>query len=348
MIKVAKKEKINYLKPSSKTSINTINNNINNINNIEDIQYSNEYQNLNTNNSNDINTTLSNISNQLKNIAIIDKSKEQKLLNSSFRVTNRNKNLNSFFDTTNIESNQKFHNLQRKKVFNIFFPKSLKYENINIDETQKENLELKENVKFLLKQIKRYQKSGLTIEDMNINREQKIQQLEQEILELKNELNSYKEQLLISHENNESLKKENQQLKEYINIYDNINIKESNERKNKFDEIEKDNINNNNKYIYKNNRKTNIDKNEEEENEINSNSKLSDELLYEINKELLQSKNNDNKYKNKSYLSEGKLYTRKNIGKNLSFNYEPKKINIFNKYKTNRKFNYSNNLVKNK
>ena len=348
MIKVAKKEKINYLKHSSKTSINTINNNINNINNIEDIQYSNEYQNLNTNNSNDINTTLSNISNQLKNIAIIDKSKEQKLLNSSFRVTNRNKNLNSFFDTTNIESNQKFHNLQRKKVFNIFFPKSLKYENINIDETQKENLELKENVKFLLKQIKRYQKSGLTIEDMNINREQKIQQLEQEILELKNELNSYKEQLLISHENNESLKKENQQLKEYINIYDNINIKESNERKNKFDEIEKDNINNNNKYIYKNNRKTNIDKNEEEENEINSNSKLSDELLYEINKELLQSKNNENKYKNKSYLSEGKLYTRKNIGKNLSFNYEPKKINIFNKYKTNRKFNYSNNLVKNK
>ena len=348
MIKVAKKEKINYLKPSSKTSINTINNNINNINNIEDIQYSNEYQNLNTNNSNDINTTLSNISNQLKNIAIIDKSKEQKLLNSSFRVTNRNKNLNSFFDTTNIESNQKFHNLQRKKVFNIFFPKSLKYENINIDETQKENLELKENVKFLLKQIKRYQKSGLTIEDMNINREQKIQQLEQEILELKNELNSYKEQLLISHENNESLKKENQHLKEYINIYDNINIKESNERKNKFDEIEKDNINNNNKYIYKNNRKTNIDKNEEEENEINSNSKLSDELLYEINKELLQSKNNENKYKNKSYLSEGKLYTRKNIGKNLSFNYEPKKINIFNKYKTNRKFNYSNNLVKNK
>ena len=345
MIKVAKKEKINYLKPSSKTSINTINNNINNI---EDIQYSNEYQNLNTNNSNDINTTLSNISNQLKNIAIIDKTKEQKLLNSSFRVTNRNKNLNSFFDTTNIESNQKFHNLQRKKVFNIFFPKSLKYENINIDETQKENLELKENVKFLLKQIKRYQKSGLTIEDMNINREQKIQQLEQEILELKNELNSYKEQLLISHENNESLKKENQHLKEYINIYDNINIKESNERKNKFDEIEKDNINNNNKYIYKNNRKTNIDKNEEEENEINSNSKLSDELLYEINKELLQSKNNENKYKNKSYLSEGKLYTRKNIGKNLSFNYEPKKINIFNKYKTNRKFNYSNNLVKNK
>ena len=335
MIKVAKKEKINYLKPSSKTSLN-------NINNIEDIQYSNDYQNLNTNNSNDINTTLSNISNQLKNIAIIDKTKEQKLLNSSFRVTNRNRNLNSFFDTTNIDSNQRFHNLQRKKVFNIFFPKNIKYENINIDETQKENIELKENIKFLLKQIKKYQKCGLTIEDMNVNRENKIQQLEQEISELKNELNIYKTQLLISQENNETLKKENQQLKEYIN---NINIEESNERKNKFDELEN---NDNNKYIYKNNRKENADKNEEEENEINSNSKLSDELLYEINKELLQSKNNENKNKNKSFLSEGKLYTRKNVGKNRSFNYEPKKINILNKYKSNRKFNYSNNFVKNK
>ena len=334
MIKVAKKEKINYLKPASKNIIN----------NIEDIPYSNEYQNINTNNSNDINTTLSNISNQLKNIAIIDKTKEQKLLNSSFRVTNRNRNLNSFFDTTNIETSQRFNNLQKKRVYNIFFPKNINYENIiNVDDIQKENMELKENVKFLLKQIKRYQKSGLTIEDMNTNREQKMEKLEKEISELKNEINSYKNQLLISHNNNMELKKENQQLKEYIN---NMNIKESNERKNKFDEIEKNNLKQN--YVYRNNMKINIDKNEEEENEMNSNSKLSDELLYEINKELLQSKNNENKNRNKSYLSEGKLYTRKNVAKNLSFNYEPKKINILSKYKSNRKFNYSNNFGNNK
>ena len=61
---------------------------------------------------------------------------------------------------------------------------------------------------------------------------------------------------------------------------------------------------------------------------MNSNSKLSDELLYEINKELLQSKNNENKNRNKSYLSEGKLYTRKYVAKNLSFNYEPKNISF--------------------
>ena len=180
MIKAMKKEKISYLKPSSRTNTN-----------IEDIIYSEDYQNNNTNN--DINTTLTNISNQLKNIAFIDKNKEQKLLNTSFRVTNRNKNVNSFFDITNIDNNtsQKFQSLKPKRVFNFFIAKNIKYENPNFEEIQKENLELKENIKFLLKQIKKYQKSGLTIEDMNVNREQKMEKLEKEISELKKELNSY-------------------------------------------------------------------------------------------------------------------------------------------------------------
>ena len=343
-MKVVKKEKINYLKPSSKT----------NINNVEDIIYSNEYQNTNSNN-NDINTTLSNISNQLRNIALIDKNKEQRLLNSSFRVTNRNKNLNSFFDTTNIELNQRFHNLQKKKVFDIFLPKNIKYENFSLDEIQKENLELKENVKFLLKQIKRYQKSGLTIEDMNVNREQKMEKLEQEISILKKELNSYKNQLLILNNNNEELKAENLELKEYINS---LNKKELNEIKNKYEEKYLDELGENNlkkynqinNYAYKNKNINNIKKNEnEEDNENNSNSKLSDELLYDINKELMGGKHIEIKNKNKSYLSEGKLYTRKNVIKNLSFNYEPNNINIRKqKNKSNKKFTYSKNFLKNK
>lgn len=343
-MKVVKKEKINYLKPSSKT----------NINNVEDIIYSNEYQNTNSNN-NDINTTLSNISNQLRNIALIDKNKEQRLLNSSFRVTNRNKNLNSFFDTTNIELNQRFHNLQKKKVFDIFLPKNIKYENFSLDEIQKENLELKENVKFLLKQIKRYQKSGLTIEDMNVNREQKMEKLEQEISILKKELNSYKNQLLILNNNNEELKAENLELKEYINS---LNNKELNEIKNKYEEKYLDELGENNlkkynqinNYAYKNKNINNIKKNEnEEDNENNSNSKLSDELLYDINKELMGGKHIEIKNKNKSYLSEGKLYTRKNVIKNLSFNYEPNNINIRKqKNKSNKKFTYSKNFLKNK
>ena len=343
-MKVVKKEKINFLKPSSKT----------NIYNVEDIIYSNEYQNTNSNN-NDINTTLSNISNQLRNIALIDKNKEQRLLNSSFRVTNRNKNINSFFDTTNIELNQRFHNLQKKKVFDIFLPKNIKYENFSLDEIQKENLELKENVKFLLKQIKKYQKSGLTIEDMNVNREQLMEKLEQEISILKKELNSYKNQLLILNNNNEELKAENLELKEYINS---LNNKELNEIKNKYDEKYLDELGENNlkkynqinNYAYKNKNINNIEKNEnEEDNENNSNSKLSDELLYDINKELMGGKHIEIKNKNKSYLSEGKLYTRKNVIKNLSFNNEPNNINILKqKNKSNKKFTYTKNFLKNK
>jgi hypothetical protein len=341
MIKAMKKEKISYLKPSSRTNTN-----------IEDIIYSEEYQNNNTNN--DINTTLTNISNQLKNIAFIDKNKEQKLLNTSFRVTNRNKNVNSFFDITNIDNNtsQKFQSLKPKRVFNFFIAKNIKYENPNFEEIQKENLELKENIKFLLKQIKKYQKSGLTIEDMNVNREQKMEKLEKEISELKKELNSYRNQIMILNTNNQKLNDENQELKEYIN-----NINELKESQNQFIEkkidLRENNISNykepNNNFVYKSKKKNlNNEKNEnEEENNMNSNSKLSEELLYEINKELLHGKMVENK--NKSYFSEGKLYQRKNVIKNISFNYEPNYMNKRNEnYKINKKYTYSKNITKNK
>ncbi len=336
-----KKEKISYLKPSSRTNTN-----------IEDIIYSEDYQNNNTNN--DINTTLTNISNQLKNIAFIDKNKEQKLLNTSFRVMNRNKNVNSFFDITNIDNNtsQKFQSLKPKRVFNFFIAKNIKYENPNFEEIQKENLELKENIKFLLKQIKKYQKSGLTIEDMNVNREQKMEKLEKEISELKKELNSYRNQIMILNTNNQKLNDENQELKEYIN-----NINELKESQNQFIEkkidLRENNISNykepNNNFVYKSKKKNlNNEKNEnEEENNMNSNSKLSEELLYEINKELLHGKMVENK--NKSYFSEGKLYQRKNVIKNISFNYEPNYMNKRNEnYKINKKYTYSKNITKNK
>ena len=341
MIKAMKKEKISCFKPSSRTNTN-----------IEDIIYSEDYQNNNTNN--DINTTLTNISNQLKNIAFIDKNKEQKLLNTSFRVMNRNKNVNSFFDITNIDNNtsQKFQSLKPKRVFNFFIAKNIKYENPNFEEIQKENLELKENIKFLLKQIKKYQKSGLTIEDMNVNREQKMEKLEKEISELKKELNSYRNQIMILKNKKQKLNDENQELKEYIN-----NINELKESQNQFIEkkidLRENNISNykepNNNFVYKSKKKNlNNEKNEnEEENNMNSNSKLSEELLYEINKELLHGKMVENK--NKSYFSEGKLYQRKNVIKNISFNYEPNYMNKRNEnYKINKKYTYSKNITKNK
>ena len=206
MTKVLKKEKINYLKGSKPYLDNTLS--FDNISN-------NNISNNNINNNN-INTTLTNISNQLKNIAIIDKNKAFKL-NSSFHLKNKNKrnnNINSniksnnnssnsnyyintsmniennqnksnFFDiTTNLEINQRFQNLREMRVFNFYILKTINYENYNInyEDIKKENVELKENIKFLLKQIKKYQKSGLTIEDMDINRQKELENYEKRLM----------------------------------------------------------------------------------------------------------------------------------------------------------------------
>ena len=362
MKKVAKKEKkINYLKTPK---------------NLLDEVYSPEYQRNSINN--DINTTLTNISNQLKNIALIDKSKELKLLNSSFRTkrlnynsnpniinninnnnyinsslniekNQNNQNKSNFFDTSNLDINNKFQNLQKKRVCDFLILKSIKYENYNYDEIQKENDELKENIKFLLKQIKKYQKNGMTIEDMNANREEKMQKLENEVKELKQELNICRNKIIILNKSNNELQKENNELKIYINdnmeennnnnIKENENIYEDNYM-NDPNYLSENNINENNlNLIYK----KNINKNEDE-NEINSNSKLSEELLYDINKQIFHDKNK--KYSNLSYLSEGKLYCRKNI-KNLSFNNDTRKqYNYKQKNQSNKTFTYSKNFLK--
>ena len=220
MTKVIKKEKVNYLRGIKTYLDNTIS--FDNISN----------NNISINN---INTTLTNISNQLKNIEIDDKNKEFKLLNSSFHINNKNfknnnisnkkKNINNinninntnnnyintsmniennynksnFFDiTANLEINQKFQDLQIIKVFNFNILNKLNYDNCitNIDEIKKENIELKENIKFLLKQIKKYQKNGITIEDMNLNRQQELENYQKQIKELKQEIISYKNKII--------------------------------------------------------------------------------------------------------------------------------------------------------
>ena len=175
-----------------------------------------DYSNISSSN---INVTLSNISNQLKNIAIVDKTKPFKILNSNhqpnkkhnniphnprkinyitpnnftgnnsiilnnnyFNNTNNNEsaidnNTNNLFDITNI-SNQKFsQSLQKINLENF----TIKNTNTNNnEELKKQNMELKENVKFLLKQVKKYQKNGIKIEENST-----IQQLKEENNKLK-------------------------------------------------------------------------------------------------------------------------------------------------------------------
>ena len=385
MTKVLKKEKINYLKGTKTYLDNTIsydnisNNNISN-NNI---------------NSNNINTTLTNISNQLKNIAIIDKNKEFKL-NSSFRINNKNKrnNINSnlknnninnnsnsnyyintslniennqnksnFFDiTTNLEINQKFQNLREMKVFNFYILKTINYENYNnnYEEIKKENDELKENIKFLLKQVKKYQKSGLTIEDMDINRQKELENYEKKINELEMEINAFKNKIIVLNKKNKELIKRNEELNDFINS----NLKEESKDNNKYygkinnqeteqfydiDAFNDKSYEFNNLNIIYNNRKNAI--------ESENNSKLSEELLADINYEIPSGRNKKNYLYIKDFsiknskrprtnFSEGKLYCRKNVGKKyLNFNDDPYNNNI--KINGNKNYTYSRSHLKN-
>ena len=396
MTKFLRKEKINYLHGAKVYLDNTISydNNIPNNNNPN-------------NKNNNINTTLTNISNQLKNIAIVDKNKEFKLLNSSFRVMNKNpqnnnisSNHNNFNSSLNIENNQnqnksnflditghseinqKFQGLQKSKVFNFYIlnhntPDKDKYD-INYDEITKENSELRENVKFLLKQIKKYQKSGLTIEDMNVTRQQELENLEKQISQLKQDITKYKNKIILLDNNNKKLMKENIDLKNYINISINkikLNSqKEQKERQYKINNIYKEynnNIQNHNVNKNKNfeqyydigafdeknfefNNLNNKNINHIYYNDMNNNSKLSEELLEDITKEEKNNKNflyikeysnHANRFrKSRSNYSEGKLYCRKNIGKRfLSFNEDP----YSNKKNNNNNFTYSKSYLKN-
>ena len=256
-----------------------------------------DYSNISNNN---INATLSNISNQLKNIAIVDKTKPFKLLKSNYQLnkkhnniphnprkinyitpnhftgnnsiilnnnyfnnTNNNEsaidnNTNNLFDLTHI-SNQKFsQNLQKINLENFTIINTNKNNN---EEIKKQNIELKENVKFLLKQVKKYQKSGSKIEDNSTiqklkdqNNKQK-QFYENQIIELKKEINLYKSKLLSSnknqlenknknndliHDQNKELIKENKELRNFINnnLFKKIKNQSKNHRKNEITEIE--------------------------------------------------------------------------------------------------------------
>ena len=399
MTKVIRKEKVNYLRGVKTYLDNTIS--FDNISN----------NNININN---INTTLTNISNQLKNIAIVDKNKEFKLLNSSFHINNNNfknnitsnkkKNINNinninntnnnyintsmniennynksnFFDiTANLEINQKFQDLQIIKVFNFYILKKLNYDNCitNIDEIKKENMELKENIKFLLKQIKKYQKNGITIEDMNLNRQQELENYQKQIKELKQEIISYKNKIVSLINNNKELIKDNKELREFIDIsISKTNINKNNEKdfkslnnsrnkyslKNKkleyeqfydiagFDEKNLEYNNLNAVYNYKN--KNNL--------ESDNNSKLSEELLADINCEITSGRNKSYFLYNQNYttrlnhdkkqrtnFSEGKLYCKKNVGiKHLNINDE----SYYNtKKNSNKNISYSKNHFNN-
>ena len=388
MTKVLKKEKINYLKGSKPNLDNTIsydnisnnnisNNNINNINiNTTLTNISNQLKNIaiiDKNKEFKLNSSfhIKNKNRRNNNINSNIKSNNNSnnsnyYINTSMNIEN-NQNKSNFFDiTTNLEINQKFQNLREMRVFNFYILKTINYENYNTnyEDIKKENDDLKENIKFLLKQIKKYQKSGLTIEDMDINRQKELENHEKKINELQIEINRYKNKITLLNKNNKELIKRNEELNDFINL----NLKEESRNKNLNRNKYNGSINNQEiepfydidafkekSYEYNNlnmiyNSKKNLIESE-------NNSKLSEELLADINYEIPTGRNKsnflyikefsiNNSKRPRTNYSEGKLYCRKNVGKKyLNFNDESYSNNI--KINGNKNYAYSRSHLKN-
>ena len=156
MTKVLKKEKINYLKGSKPYLDNTI-----------------SYDNISNNNisNNNINTTLTNISNQLKNIAIIDKNKEFKLKmekvdknsnleikSNRFDIADGRSSLKSECDLVNLKYNVKLgvkdinSDLMAKTLFNLEKEITGKASGIMELRTDK-TMKLNGSMKFVIKEF---------------------------------------------------------------------------------------------------------------------------------------------------------------------------------------------------
>ena len=280
--------------------------------------YSGNYNNFDNDNKN---SALSKITTQLKNIALIDKSKTLEIYNSKFPSNKKyntprnikyfpsnnfiedsiklNNNLlnntnssnesiindNNLLNITNISNEKIFQNLEKinSESFTII---NIIPSNNTLSDIKKQNIELKENIKFLLKQIKRYQKNGIDIEEVSItdrlkdeNNKQKLF-YENQIIELKREINLYKNKLkaiakkyneknnrIISDKIQELLNRNNE-LKNFINSnLSQINLKNGKNQKEEISSIEKKELNEKNCEIVERNKlkKTQQISNEEAE-----------------------------------------------------------------------------------
>ena len=133
-------------------------------------------------------STVSNITKQLNNISL--KSFSHIKINPN--IINEEKNISKNFDNN---KNQIKLKINKNNSF------SIKAMNLNEkNELKKENENLKGNIKFLLGQIKKYQKSGINIEDdyknnfnIIIEKDNEIKKLNKKILFLEQEIKEIKE-----------------------------------------------------------------------------------------------------------------------------------------------------------
>ena len=178
-------------------------------------------------------STISNIAKQLNNISL----KSFSHTKTNTNIFNDKKIFYKYFNN-NYNEETKSNKIQILDIINneSFIIEGIKTdENNNFISNEKneikiENDNLKENIKFLLGQIKRYQKSGIMIEENSKNNYDEIVEKENEIKKLNNEIRLYKKRISFLEEENKNIKEK----------YDELKIKYT---------INKQNTNSNNTFI---------------------------------------------------------------------------------------------------
>ena len=294
-------------------------------------------------------STVSNITKQLNNISL--KSFSHIKINPN--IINEEKNISKNFDNN---KNQIKLKINKNNSF------SIKAMNLNEkNELKKENENLKGNIKFLLGQIKKYQKSGINIEDdyknnfnIIIEKDNEIKKLNKKILFLEQEIKEIKEkynELKIKYEmninnniinntnsngnsNNISMSFNENKLYQYNSKKNNFYNYENS--KNNLDNL--DNINfNSRKFIFHKARHT---------TDFSYNNLLNNHAYNNIEKEenyfIMKPKKSQKKFKNNKYLS---LMTsaNKNI-QNKESNNNPSSTKAYN----NNSFLYKKSPIKSK
>ena len=306
----------------------------------------------------DIENSLSNIKKQLNNVSI----NEKNILKIQTNKNSNSNSLNKFYNFSTKKVNT-FNNLlinNKKELgkknlvveinhisFSILKSTSGKYDLISKNkELQNENTLLKENIKFLLSQIKKYKKNEFKnkinelpkakedITEKNIN-DKKLEK--NKINNVFDIINKYKKEILTLKSKLKYLTQQNEELKELIsnkdntlNLYDNNSFKNMNHFHKKDSIIKKPKIKNNalfnHKLYYHNQRNTNKD----------------NLTLYKkktFNKTFSSFKRNSyNSYTNEKYNNERFIQTFTNTKNNIfdseekNLNYTDKNNNIFDKF----------------
>ena len=170
-------------------------------------------------------STITNIAKQLNNISLKTFSQTKTNINIFSEKKSHLENIN------NDNNNKKANKIQILKIINnnsfIIKRTSLNSNENNNEENEikKENENLKENIKFLLGQIKRYQKCGIIIEEDSKNNLNDIIEKDNEIKKLKNEILHNKKRISFLEEENKNIKEKYDDLKiKYnTNYYNNTN-----------------------------------------------------------------------------------------------------------------------------